>query len=1284
MVLPKSTVHLSRFAGTALKSFTHGYAQTVVAASQSSYASQNTQVAPLASNFLTRFGKSNKPQDQQAYHNTLAAGQTYAGNAPPRHDTPHHDSGLAQYYDAWHNQQKIDARDWHQHEFTKRIGWKPPSVIPRSDNQKVEVAEVESIVEESDARIARDGVKRSYSTSAVNDFAKAIDNEAAEAVAIAQVNEAIVEEAEKSKLDAEKVAIASSGPESVTSEATGETISTAATSVTDSDAYSSHLDVLYQAKQYAQIPAAFEAMLRAGIAKPSQSSYRALLSSAIELTPNKHQQVPRVLEVYSDMLRRKIIPDADTYTAILTVLAVRALDAVVTEKHLEQKRQRYSQPNETDRFAFRSDRLEHAILTEDQSLSIGLRILIGAPTTITFSATLYESLIKACALRGQLADMVRLYGAMEANKLQPHASVFPAMIEAFAVAGDLRNAVECYDEYKDLAVANIDGLNDMVRMDNEVYAAMIKAYGFCERLSGAERFLSQIQVAQPDETKRQQLLESISLNALIPIQVEARQFDKTLDLVNSLSTNAYADALELIAVKAADQNDMVEGNKAFDALVSIGANLAAAAGAMIAMHVRNHNVQAAEAYWRSLETSTPIIDSIEPTVMRTVALISTGQTMRGLRSARSMLGRIRDHDRKTASASRLVVDRIEEAVEIVGQTTLKAAQPLAIEPSIELMYMMTENGTLITSFAEDILNGLTAEQISQLAPAELDLFVSVQSRLILGEAGRDVAGPARFAFLLDTIVSRSVLPDVNTENLIEKTLINLDRNDLSRLWNSYRYPAATGFVPSAYPPASPFPNFAPVSVQPSYDDSFDPYVALTDNKGSVTITDLLEKSHGRPLAVLNEAMTKLRNIRRAGRHPRFFAYSKLINAAAKAEQFETCNEILEMAKQDVPFMAQYRVVRYGWISILDSMLAACLMVGRREAAASYHQDLLDMGAAPSANTYGLYITTLKENAQTFDEASEAVKLFLRSKAEGVEPTSFLYNALIGKLGKARRIDDCLFYFAEMRTVGVRPTSVTYGTVVNALCRVSDEKFAEEIFEEMESCANYKPRPAPYHSLMQYFLTTKRDRSKVLTYYERMLSRSIAPTVHTYKLLIDAHAALEPVNMAAAEAVLVDMKKAGVQPEAVHYASLIHAKGCVAYDMSGARAIFDSIVSEGKTRLQACVYQAVFESLVANRRMGDADALLRHMRDNRVELTPYIANALIHGWALERDIEKAKDAFARVSLAHREPSTYETMVRAHMAVEDKEGARVVVREALSRGYPAAVAGKITELVGGGRL
>ena len=291
--------------------------------------------------------------------------------------------------------------------------------------------------------------------------------------------------------------------------------------------------------------------------------------------------------------------------------------------------------------------------------------------------------------------------------------------------------------------------------------------------------------------------------------------------------------------------------------------------------------------------------------------------------------------------------------------------------------------------------------------------------------------------------------------------------------------------------------------------------------------------------------------------------------------------------------------------------------------------------------------------------------------------------MIGKLGKARRIDDCLFYFSEMRSLGIRPTSVTYGTIVNALCRVSDDKFAEELFEEMESMPNYKPRPAPFHSLMQFFLTANRDRTKVLAYYDRMRAQKIAPTAHTYKLLIDTYATIEPVDMRAAEGVLEQIRRSGGVPEAVHYSSLIHAKGCVLHDMVGARDLFDSVLADAQIRPQACLYQALFESMVASHRMEDTEDVLKDMKARGVEMTAYIANSLIHGWASVKKIEKAKAVYESLPPAKREPSTYEAMTRALLAADNGASAAAVVNESLSRGYPSAVAGKIVDLIGGRR-
>jgi lipopolysaccharide biosynthesis regulator YciM len=171
-------------------------------------------------------------------------------------------------------------------------------------------------------------------------------------------------------------------------------------------------------------------------------------------------------------------------------------------------------------------------------------------------------------------------------------------------------------------------------------------------------------------------------------------------------------------------------------------------------------------------------------------------------------------------------------------------------------------------------------------------------------------------------------------------------------------------------------------------------------------------------------------------------------------------------------------------------------------------------------------------------------------------------------------------------------------------------------------------------------------------------------------------------MTAAEKVLESIKAAGQQPEAVHYASLIHAKGCVMHDMEGARRVFDSVLGNGKVRLQPCLYQALFEAMVANHQVAATADLLKDMAGRNVEMTAYIANTLIHGWAAEGNIANAKSIYDGIGIQKREPSTYEAMTRAFLASEDRQSASGVVQEMLSRGYPTAVASKIVELVGGG--
>ncbi|KAF4219586.1 hypothetical protein CNMCM8980_004375 [Aspergillus fumigatiaffinis] len=1263
----KPFTHLARQSFT--KAFTHGYAQSVVAASQSSYASSATfnQLASQPAKFTRTSQLQNVFQPSSSSGAGAKASQGGSGSG---------DFGLAAYYAAWqHAQQTGDDSDWKQFQFKRRIGWKPTG---DEESAKVKAAE-----KATDSQPGLHDSPRVSKASANAEISAQVEEAVAREIQI-QEEQAQAEEASEAK-DEGTEAFPDLPPEvAAVSDATAE----------QSRIVSDQIVQLASGKKYAEIPAAFELLLRDGLT-PTVGAYNALLESAVRLHTDVSHAIPKALDVYSDMLRRRVIPDEDTYRTLVELFVTRSHETIKAKESLEQERLRYGGMEEPGKFMLHSSQLERDLLAEDHSLAIAVKLFNTATTRhsdLVFSLDMYRYLITACAKEGQVEDMIRIYAHMESRKVTPHASIFPSMIDAFASTGDLTSAVECYNEYKDLAISDDNGTFSIVqRLDGQVYAAVVRAYLSAGKEENALRFLERIrasfdEVAENREARQEAVESVIVQDGLVQYCLKSGEHAKALEHAKEqLRGGALDHAMARICVTAADAGDLNTASEAYGRLPSDPTVRQGPAIAMLALHVRQGNVSEARPLWLMLSTvgqATP--DMVQPTVMYAVALVKSGQVDEALLEARNMFARIRNSTTDNAAVLNSIREQINESLHLIGRVLMQTAAVLSPQAAMNLIWSMTENGGLISPLAEHAVASLGPLGISQLAAPDLALALQVQAGMLLNNNSMafDVAHPIRFAHMLDIALATRLPLDAQTTALVDQAVAKLfnSRPDMVKRWQDHLSMASSpsSFLSGRHSPVSEVSSMTPASC----DDSFDPYAYATDFRGSSIIAEELESTSGRAESHLNEALTRLRNMRRLGRHPRYITYAKLINAATKAGRADLVQEILSMARRDVPLLPQYHAVKYGWISILDAMVASCLTLGDRSLAAKYHNELLELGSAPSANTFGLYITTLKESTKTFDEATEALKIFHRAIAEGVEPTSFLYNALIGKLGKARRIDDCLLYFAEMRANGIRPTSVTYGTIVNALCRVSDERFAEEMFEEMESMPNYKPRPAPYNSMIQYFLNTKRDRSKVLAYYQRMQSRNIQPTMHTYKLLIDAYASLEPLDMPAAEKVLETIKASGQQPEAVHYASLIHAKGCVMHDLGAALDVFQSVVSNRKVRLQPCLYQALLEAMVANHQVAQTEAIVKDMADRRVEMTAYIANTLIHGWAAEGNVAKAKAVYDSVGIGKREPSTYEAMTRAFLASEDREGASRVVQEMLSRGYPTAVASKILDLVGGG--
>ena len=246
-------------------------------------------------------------------------------------------------------------------------------------------------------------------------------------------------------------------------------------------------------------------------------------------------------------------------------------------------------------------------------------------------------------------------------------------------------------------------------------------------------------------------------------------------------------------------------------------------------------------------------------------------------------------------------------------------------------------------------------------------------------------------------------------------------------------------------------------------------------------------------------------------------------------------------------------------------------------------------------------------------------------------------------------------------------------------------------------------------MMQFHLTTQPSRERVLYYFNAMREAQVPPSAHTYKLLLDAYAVLPPVDLAAMDGVFRDLvadHQVGVS--GTHWASLICAHGLYADDVARALSTFDSIPSVGPSAVdissEPVVWEAILNVVAQKGTVSEMEAIRSRMESSGARATAYVYNVLISGYARDGDVEKARGVFESMGdsitgvaapnnhptlltssghvkpstvtggptpTVYREPSTYETMIRAELAAGTREGAETVCKRMEERRYPVAV-------------
>ncbi|KAJ3562640.1 hypothetical protein NP233_g9448 [Leucocoprinus birnbaumii] len=475
-----------------------------------------------------------------------------------------------------------------------------------------------------------------------------------------------------------------------------------------------------------------------------------------------------------------------------------------------------------------------------------------------------------------------------------------------------------------------------------------------------------------------------------------------------------------------------------------------------------------------------------------------------------------------------------------------------------------------------------------------------------------------------------------------------------------------------------------------------------DAKQTKTIDDILLRQSNNRSQVM-AAYDAFKSGLHKHRIPALRTLGRLIQGLGRQGEVQKVHELYEVAQVAYKSLQVTGVnLHDGWVCIEDSMIIALAHAGDIDNAHIHRLRLIDQGAAPSADAYGALILYVKD---TTDDAANALMLFREAQAANIQMNIYLFNNIISKLAKARKADYALELFHQMKAQGIQPTSITYGALIGACARVGDITSSEALFKEMVEHKNFRARVPPYNTMMQLYTQTKPNRERALWFYEELCKAGVQCTAHTYKLLLDAYGSIEPVDIPSMEAVFRDLQNdPNVQINGTHYASLINAYGCVQRDLDKAIATFDSVppASSGGP-LDAVVFESIINVFVSHRRTDLIPEYISKMTAAGVHMTAYIANFLIKGYAINGELDKAREIFESLidppqgvaapnnhaphdpSVAtsvgwmepvYREPSTWEAMVRAELGAGHRDRASELLERLKSRQYPEAVYNRIS--------
>ncbi|KAG5653275.1 hypothetical protein H0H81_001339 [Sphagnurus paluster] len=1104
-------------------------------------------------------------------------------------------------------------------------------------------------------------------------------------------------------------------------------------------------------------------LFRQNTKSPTVREFNAALE-ALQLTRRPGEPLHMLIETYNDMLRHSLLPNAHTYLTLIDALTTRDIEVHRVIHALDARLKHRKLTGRTEVATDDADKKRIELLRTENNFASAMSLfeaILSIGANRRCPPYVYSKLLRSCAIHANIDSAIHVFAHIEqrADDFRPTALMYMYMIQAYTNAGQLKGAEEVFAEYRKVIQRSELHINwsketvDSNRGNLLIWNQMIETYFRFNLPDRAVDLVDQMMRAEPDESAIIADPPPVSSSTFTTV---LSGFCQTGDVPTALvwfdkllqQTQSSEDPFETTG--AAMKPDVVAWSVVLDALATQGMvhdlnrlfliRLRDYPGVRVserfvvfAANMANLNTMSAEHAEWSLDFLSHVIDStFIPTADRAdmaneimEAHIARGLFDKAVTKLDKDLGQWMEktsaHDPQgiTAATERIQASQLNFAKHLYettkGDVDFSVVMKLArIADRVRVVQQEEYVPFFLQSYAITRQKGALPTEEMTLRDWELLMYAAVEVEASstaghpLHEAVPNYSFEGVASLLADLAKYEVSFKDMNA--VLVRRVIKLvrERQDVVQLFE-HLGPAFRSVLED--------PNLGAAALEQAIEESASEathdsgYASAEANyESQLRIDTYLTKTiQAEFKASQNPALSAFAKFREGvenGKAPSPTTIGLLIQTLGRASHMEEVHYAYTVAQGVLASLGANKAwQKDAWFMIEDSMIIALAHHGDVEGAHVYRRRILEQGRSPSADAYGALIYNVKD---TIDDTSNAMALFQESQQQAVAPNQYLYNNIISKLAKARKADYALELFQQMKATGVAPSSVTYGAVIGACARVGDVHSAEMLFSEMVTARNFKPRVPPYNTMMQMYTTTKPDRERALYFYHELRRANIRPTAYTYKLLMDAYGAIEPVDIAAMERTFEALQKdTSVQIQGNHFASLINAYGCVQKDLDKAIAVFDSIPTFPHAQpADALVFEAMINALVAHRRTDLIPEYIAKMEAGGVHMTAYIANFLIKGYAMVGDVEQARSIFESLQDApqgmaapnnhaphepsrspavdpaapvYREPSTWEAMIRAELGSGNREGALELLERLRARQYPEAVFNRISGIL-----